>query len=110
MSRNDPIAALTHMRDFANKAKAMIEGRSREDLDRDEMLNLALARTLHIIGEAANRFPTEDRETYPNIRWAEIIGLRNRLVHAYDRIDLDIVWTVATKDIDQLLDELDRIL
>ena len=110
MSKNDPITALRHMRDYAKKAKAMVAGRSREDLDRDEILNLALVRALHIIGEAATRFPREERKAYPNIRWAEIIGLRNRLVHAYDRIDLDVVWSIATKDVDQLLDELDRIL
>ncbi len=110
MSKRDAIAALRHMRDYAGKIKAMVEGRSRADLDRDEMLSLALARALHIVGEAATRIPREEQKAYPNIRWAEIVGLRNRLVHGYDQVDLDIVWEIATKDIDRLIEELDRIL
>ena len=73
-------------------------------------LSLALARALHIVGEAATRIPREEQKAYPNIRWAEIVGLRNRLVHGYDQVDLDIVWEIATKDIDRLIEELDRIL
>jgi uncharacterized protein with HEPN domain len=68
------------MRDHAKEAISMARGRSRQDLDSDRMLNLALVHLLEIVGEAANRVPPELRSSYPQIPWLEIVGLRNRLI------------------------------
>jgi uncharacterized protein with HEPN domain len=47
---------------------------------------------VEIIGEAASRIPSEERVHYPGIPWPQIIGMRNRLIHGYDSIDIDILW------------------
>jgi uncharacterized protein with HEPN domain len=89
---------LRHMLDHAREAVSMVQGKTRVDLDTDRKLNLALVRLLEIIGEAAGRISKADRDRYSNIPWAEIVGLRNRLIHGYDEVDLDILWEFVTAD------------
>jgi uncharacterized protein with HEPN domain len=84
------------MLDHSREAVAMVRGKTRQDLDRDRMLNLSLVRLLEIVGEAANRIPKQERGRYPNIPWPEIVGLRNRLIHGYDEVDFDILWQIVT--------------
>jgi uncharacterized protein with HEPN domain len=98
------------MRDYAREAVALSKGRTREDLDADRTLNLALVRLLEIVGEAANRVPAEDRTRYPQIPWPQIVGLRHRLIHAYDQVDLDILWEILTRHLPILATELEKIL
>jgi uncharacterized protein with HEPN domain len=69
------------MLDHARETVAMAAGRKRSDLDSDRQFNLALVRLLEIIGEAANRVPEDQRARIPEVPWAEIVGLRNRLIH-----------------------------
>ena len=73
-------------------------------------MELALVRLVEIVGEAANRLPIEDQSRYPSIPWKEIVGMRNRLVHGYDAIDLDVLWDTVRIDLPQLIEELERIL
>jgi uncharacterized protein with HEPN domain len=110
MSGRDPRIALKHMRDHAREALDMIEGRTRGNLDTDRMLSLALVRLLEIVDEAATRVPKEARPRYPAIPWRQLTGLRNRLIHGYDSVDLDILWSILTVDLKPLVDELDRAL
>jgi uncharacterized protein with HEPN domain len=98
------------MRDHAREALDMVQGRTRASLDSDRMLNLALVRLLEILGEAANRVPAEIRSQFAQIPWPQLIGLRNRLIHAYDQVDLDIVWQIVARDLPSLLVELEGIL
>ena len=109
MPRRDTRVSLAHMRDYAREAVEMARGRLRADLDSDRMLNLALVRLVEIIGEAANRVPVEERVRHPQVPWPQILGLRNRLIHAYDDVDFDTLWEVVTLDLPALLPELERI-
>lgn len=56
------------------------------------MVVLALVKAIEIVGEAATRTTSTTRDKYPHIAWADIIGMRNRLIHAYFDINLDILW------------------
>ena len=87
MSKNESRIPLRHMLDHAREAYALIQNKSREDLDADRLLNLALVRLLEIIGEAASRVSPEERVHYPGILWLQIVGMRNRLIHGYDLVD-----------------------
>ncbi|MBM3745960.1 MAG: DUF86 domain-containing protein [Acidobacteria bacterium] len=98
------------MRSHAAEALAIIQGRNRPDLDTDRLLCLALVRLLEVIGEAATRVPLEVRDAHPQVPWAQIIALRHRLIHAYDRVDLDVVWEIASHDLPVLLQQLNAIL
>ena len=86
MSRHESLVRLRHMLDHSREAVAMVAGKTREDLDADRKLNLALVRLLEIVGEAANRTPADERAQYAQIPWAQIVGLRNRLIHGYDSV------------------------
>jgi uncharacterized protein with HEPN domain len=82
----------------------------REDLDSDRLLNLALTRLVEIIGEAANWVPKEVQEQYPDLPWLQMIRTRNRLIHGYDSVDFDILWTIVQKDLPPLIKQLEEIL
>ncbi|MCK6629033.1 MAG: DUF86 domain-containing protein [Anaerolineae bacterium] len=88
MTRHSLIIRLRHMLDHAREAFELTKGRSRADLDSDPLLNLALVRLLEVIGEAANSIPKEEQVNYPEISWAQIVALRNRLIHAMTQLTL----------------------
>jgi uncharacterized protein with HEPN domain len=108
--KRDPITHLQHMLDHSREAFALVEGKTRGDLDDDRVLNLALVRLLEIIGEAANRVPNEQQASYPQIPWSQIVSLRNRLIHGYDAVDLNIVWQIVTQDLPPLIADLEPII
>jgi uncharacterized protein with HEPN domain len=83
------------MLDHAREAVAMAQGRTRADLNTDRMLELALTRLVTIVGEAATRVQPATRQKMPNVSWSQIVGLRNRLIHGYDAVDLDILWDIV---------------
>jgi uncharacterized protein with HEPN domain len=98
------------MLEYAREAATLVQGKEREDLDENRVLTLALVRLLEIIGEAAWRVPDEVRSASPAVPWGEIIGLRNRLIHGYDSVDLDILWQILQHDVPSLITELERIV
>jgi uncharacterized protein with HEPN domain len=91
------------MIEAAQTAQRFIAGRQRADLGSDEMLLFALVQAIQIVGEAASRISQETRTAASSVPWARIIGMRNRLVHAYIDIDHEVVWTTATVEIPELL-------
>ena len=93
----DDRVRLRHIADALSSATRFTEGRSREDLDKDQMLAFALLHAIQIVGEAASKISAEFRDQHPQIPWVLITGMRHRLVHAYCDINHDILWTTATK-------------
>jgi uncharacterized protein with HEPN domain len=110
MSRRDPLIALRQMRDHAREALELSRNKARVDLDSDRLLNLALVRLLEIVGEAAARVEPGERQRFSAIPWSQVVGLRNRLIHGYDEVDLDLVWSIVANDLPALVLELDRLL
>jgi len=110
MSRHDPMVDIRQMLSHANEAVDLTKNRCRSDLDTDRLLNLAVVRLLEVIGEAANRVPVNIQNRYSEIRWREVISLRNRLIHGYDAVDYDIVWEILKHDLPELMDQLNKIL
>ena len=110
MKPPDDQRVLRHMLEHAREAVAMVEGHSREDLDTDRQLELALTRLIEIIGEAATKTSDRCRENLAAIPWPQIIGMRHRLIHAYDRVDLQILWDTIQVDLPPLIRELDKAL
>ena len=110
MSKRDLAPRLRHMLEHAREAVALVRGKRREDLDSDRLLNLALVRLVEIVGEAAARVPKESWPAHPQIPWAQIVSLRNRLIHGYDAVDFDILWQIVTRDLPDLISALEGIL
>lgn len=98
-----------HMLETARKAVSKIQGISRETYDADENLRLALIHLIQIIGEAARQVSREFCANHPDIRWADIIGMRHKVVHDYLGVDDDIVWQVATDDLPKLVTALEAL-
>ena len=79
---------------------------SKDEFVANVQLQDAVIRRLLVIAEAARRVSEATRQTLPNISWQEINGMRNRLVHEYDDINLNIVWDVVQSEIPTLVEEL----
>jgi len=101
---------LLHMLDAALEIQQYVESSTRLSLNHDRKLVHSLVRLLEIIGEAANQVSEELRDNIPEIPWPVIIGMRNRLIHAYFSINLNVVWNTSTEDIPLLITELKKLL
>ena len=101
---------LLDMRDAAEKARRIATGRTRADLESDEMLDLALVKAIEIIGEASRHVSEETRALAPDIDWGNIVGMRNNLVHAYWKVNYNVLWDVITNRLQPLITELNRLI
>jgi uncharacterized protein with HEPN domain len=110
MSERDPAVALRHMRDAARRAVEIASPLSREHLHPDVVETLALSRLLEIPGEGARRVPDAVRSAHPGIPWRQIVGTRDRLIHGYDQVDLDILWTIVREQLPPLIVQLEAVL
>jgi uncharacterized protein with HEPN domain len=75
----------------------------------DEKTIDSVVRNLEIIGEAANRLPGDFKTRHPEIAWHRIVGLRNRIVHNYFGIDLDIVWEILQRELPDLKEKISTL-
>jgi uncharacterized protein with HEPN domain len=110
MSRHDDSVSLRQMLDHAREAREFAVGKSRHDLDTNRLFELAITRLLEIVGEAANRVSAARRAQLAQIDWEGVRGFRNRIVHGYDEINLDIVWTIISDDLPALIHQLEQIV
>ena len=101
---------LLDMRDAAEKALRFSAGRTRSDIEDDEMLQSALVREVMVVGEAARHVSEETRALASDIDWGAIVGMRNNLVHAYWKINQDVLWDVITNRLPPLITELNRLI
>ena len=75
----------------------------------DEKTVDAVVRNLEIIGEAANRLPDEFKDEHCEIEWHKVVGLRNRIIHDYFGIDLEIIWQILHRDLPSLQVSIRRL-
>jgi uncharacterized protein with HEPN domain len=104
------IVRLRHMLQAASKAIDYVCGYERAVLDDDEMRALAVVRLLEIVGEAARAVSDATRDRYSAIPWRQIAGTRDRLIHGYEAVDLDIVWTIVRTDLAAVVVEIEKAL
>ncbi len=86
----------------AQKLSSFAQGRTRLELEQDDLFLSAVLHQLTVIGEAASRMSQELRDRHPEVAWRLIAGMRNYIVHAYFSMDLDILWETLTVDIPKL--------
>lgn len=101
--RDDDRVRILHMIEAADAVAQFVAGRSRDDLEQDRMLLFALTHAIEILGEAANKVSPEARAAAPQVPWAAIVAMRNRLIHGYFDINTTIVWKTATVEVPELL-------
>ncbi len=95
---------------YADTADRILSGTSFQSFRDSEEKTLAVIRALEIIGEAARQIPKEVRRNHPDIEWAEAIAMRNKVVHGYFGVDLQVVWNTVREDLPPLRQAVARIL
>lgn len=109
MSRHDDSISLRQMLDHAREAVAFVGGKTRDDLEHERILQLALARLVEVIGEAASRVSDNKQAKHPSIPWRDVINMRHKLIHGYDSIDVAVLWDTVTDDLPKLIIEMERV-
>lgn len=94
----------------ARTIMAYLTGISRQDFLQGTQIQDSVIRRLEIIGEAAGRVSRKFRDAHPEIQWSRIRGLRNRMIHGYDDIDMDIVWDTVERDIPRLIEIIELLV
>ena len=108
MSRDD--AYLIDILESSRAALEYMRGKTRGQFSKDPLLQDAVVRRLEIIGEAAGRVSTATQKRYPKLPWQAMKGTRNRVIHEYDSIQLDIIWDIVQHDLPFLVKELEKIV
>jgi len=98
-----------HMIEAAESAVEFSAGREHAELYTDKMLLFAVARAIEIVGEAASKVSTDGRALMPALPWKSMVGMRNRLVHAYFDIDANVVWKTVSEELPPLLAQLQAV-
>ncbi len=99
---------LAEITEFCNKIIGFSSAISYEVFLKDEKLQLALVKLIENIGESAKRLSDTTRSNNPNVDWKKAMAMRDKLVHDYMDVDLEIVYDVATREIPALLKGLEK--
>jgi len=104
---------LIHIKDInkaINSIKNFTEGMNFEQFKNDDKTSSAVIRKFEIIGEASKNLPNSVKEKYPKIPWKDIAGMRDKLIHAYSEVDLNLVWKTIQKRLPELRAFLNDLL
>ena len=110
MSKRDDRVSLVDMLIHAKEAVDLLGEASADELKSNRVMQLALMRLVEIVGEAANRVSLTTQQRHPEIPWPLIIGMRNRIVHEYDNVNLNVLWDTITNELPTLIGQLEAIL
>ena len=110
MSVNNDQIRVKHIQDAIDEIIAFVDGETKDSFLKDRKLQLAIIRLIEIIGEAATRLSVPFKQKHETVPWQAIIGMRNRLIHAYFDVDLDRVWETVTHSIPELSDQIKAII
>lgn len=98
----DPRDYLSDIAHYAEIGERMAAGGNFEEFARDEVKVLAALRVLEVIGEASKRVPDDLKKRYPEIPWKDVAGTRDKLIHGYFDVDLEVVWASLSEDLPPL--------
>lgn len=107
----EPIEYLKHIRDESLYIISVINNDlTKDDFLRDETLKRAVVRSLEIIGEATKKIPADFKIKWDSIRWKNMAGMRDRLIHDYMGVNYSIVWDVIKNKIPELYDQIEGVI
>jgi uncharacterized protein with HEPN domain len=104
------LALLLDMYSAARKIQRFTHQMTRPDFDQHELVQIAVLYELQIIGEAARMVTQAYKTQHPEIAWNAIQGMRNRLVHEYFDVNLNLVWNTVQENIPLLVDQLQPLI
>ncbi|MCR4418730.1 MAG: DUF86 domain-containing protein [Clostridia bacterium] len=109
MKRDDTVY-LQHITEAIEHIREYLAGVTKEEFLRKPVLQDAVVRRLEIIGEAGRNISEKLRAQWPEIPWTQIIALRNRIVHDYFNLDLDVVWEIVQEDLALLGEQVQTVI
>ena len=98
----DDLAYIDHILDCIRKIQRFSKGHNLKSFSEDELVQDAIIRNIEVIGEASKKISPNTKQTYNQIPWKEISGMRDKLIHDYLGIDTQVVWITIKKDIPEL--------
>lgn len=110
MSERTYLDFLADIRDNLVEAHAFVEGMTFASFSSDKRTWYAVVRALEIVGEATKRLPPELKDRYPDLPWRDMAGMRDKLIHDYFGVDLQVVWETAMEEAPALEAEIRSIL
>ena len=110
MTENDITDYLCDILNYSSDAIEFTRNITFEQFKKDKKTVYAVVRSLEVIGEATRKIPHTFRNENPDIPWQKIAGMRDKLIHDYTGVDLDIVWKTATKFAPKLKKEIEKII
>ena len=110
MSRRDWSLFLHDMLESIGNIAQYTSGMGFQDFLKGIRTRDAVVRNLEVLGKAARKLPSGIRERYPEIPWAQIVGLRNRLIHGYFLVDYGIAWEIVQDELPQLSKRLEQTM
>jgi uncharacterized protein with HEPN domain len=108
MLRDD--ATLLDIAGALRRIRAFAEGFNRASFENDERIQSAILYQLLVLGEAVKRLSVEFRERHSDVPWSRIAGMRDRIIHGYDSVDLDEVWNAVTIHVPELAARLEPLM
>jgi uncharacterized protein with HEPN domain len=105
----DDLAYIEHILDCIRKIKEFTTGLSLKDFSVNELVQDAVIRNIEIIGEASKKISSDTKQIYYEIPWKEIAGMRDKLIHDYLGVDVEVVWRTITEDIPTLEKQIKEI-
>ena len=108
MSNDD--AALLDMLIAARRAVEFGSGLTRDQLGEDLKSQSAVLHQLLVLGEAAKRLSDTFRDAHSEAPWKAMAGMRDRIIHGYDDVDLGEVWRTLETDLPTLISTLERLV
>jgi uncharacterized protein with HEPN domain len=110
MNNPDNTVFLRHILDYIGKIERYLQGYDLEKFKNNEEKIDSIVRNVEIIGEAANNLTWDFRSKHPQIEWRKIINTRNRIIHGYATVDLEIIWNITQNDLGNLRKKIEKIL
>ncbi len=110
MTRHEDLPYLKHMLDAISDIESSIRSLSKNEFKKSKDIKDATARRIEVIGEAAKNISKELKDGHPEIEWLRIAGARDVMIHAYFKVDWDIVWNIIKTDVPDLKKKIEKIL
>lgn len=110
MTQHDDSLYLAHISDAISRVESYLKDIEQPDFQTNQLLQDGVIRQLQIIGEAVKRISPETRAKARNVEWSLIAKTRDKLIHDYFGVDLEVVWYAATRDLPALKTEIEKLL